>query len=53
VSLSDLEQLWGDSAQRAVADEEMRARYLECGCPLPPPPPPPAEEKIWYQPLCA
>jgi hypothetical protein len=52
-SLSDLEQLWGDLGQHAIADEAARERYLESGCPLPPPPPPPADEQIWHKPLCA
>jgi hypothetical protein len=53
MSLSNLEQLWGDLGQHAIADEAMRERYLASGCPLPPPPPPPDNEQTWHQPPCA
>ncbi|NTW01700.1 MAG: hypothetical protein HGA19_10440 [Oscillochloris sp.] len=53
VSLSDLERLWGDAGQHALADETLRTHYREHGCPLPPPPPPPADELAWHQPPCA
>jgi hypothetical protein len=54
MSLSDLERLWGDSGQHAIADAAVRERCLASECPIPPPPPPPpADEQIWQRPLCA
>jgi hypothetical protein len=51
--LCDLELLWGDMGQHAIADEAARERYLASGCPFPPPPPPPVDEQIWHKPPCA
>ncbi len=53
MSLSDLELLWGNFGQHALASEEARGRYLAHGCPLPPPPPPPAADQTWHRPPCA
>lgn len=48
VSLSDLEQLWGDLAQSPFADEQTRAHYMANDCPLLL-----IDEPGWQQPLCA